>query len=510
MRFAQKLACVIVLVLAAAFSAGGSVLLYGNFADALQNAAQQNEAQHALACYSLESNMLARHSRGDAVDDEFLKQHMSGTHSAVGKHAAYSAVYRNQAAPETQAVFSNLPAGLENSVEGLPDNQMRYVKIDSRVFALYQTPMIEATGLVSAFDVSEIYAVRTRSVQRFLWLEAAVLACAAVAAVLLSHWLTKPLATLTAASADIAGGAYEKRTCIRTADEIGALSGSFDAMAESVEQTVHALEASVQQRDDFMGAFTHELKTPMTAIIGYADTLRTMQCDPDAQKMAAGYIFGEAKRVETLSQKLLQLLVLSEQHIVLCPVSLFTVLRRVEYASKPWWGKVTVSFAPCAADLLVRADADLLTDLLYNLLHNAVKACDAAGAVTVAHTQTQEGICITVGDNGHGIPAHLLERVTEPFFMVDKSRARRSGGSGIGLALCNKIAALHGTQLSIKSGEHKGTVVSFALQLADKALAPHAAQSDKTSVALAAPRKSAHPEAATPIATEEVRKDNEQ
>src|SRR5699024_3746920 len=97
-------------------------------------------------------------------------------------------------------------------------------------------------------------------------------------------------------------------TGVHTGDEIGALSEDFDRMAAAVQEKVAALELSVQQREDFMGAFTHELKTPMTGILGYADLLRTMQPDPEEQREAAGAIFHEAKRLEDLSGKLLKLL----------------------------------------------------------------------------------------------------------------------------------------------------------------------------------------------------------
>ena len=85
---------------------------------------------------------------------------------------------------------------------------------------------------------------------------------------------------------------------MHTGDELEILSQGFDQMAGAVQDKVEALELSVQQRDDFVGAFTHELKTPMTGIIGYADLLRSMQPDPEEQREAAGAIFHEAQRLK--------------------------------------------------------------------------------------------------------------------------------------------------------------------------------------------------------------------
>src|SRR5699024_4058983 len=112
---------------------------------------------------------------------------------------------------------------------------------------------------------------------RFLGLEAVVLAGGAAVLALLARQVTRPLRALTAASARIAGGDYAHRTALHTGDEIEQVSRSFDQMADAVQEKIAALEHSVQQREDFMGAFTHELKPPMTSIIGYADMLRTVQ-----------------------------------------------------------------------------------------------------------------------------------------------------------------------------------------------------------------------------------------
>ena len=139
-------------------------------------------------------------------------------------------------------------------------------------------------------------------------MEAGALGVCALAIVLLTKRMTRPLDELYGASRRIARGDYSARAEVATQDEIGSVAESFNAMAAAVQKNVDALALSARQREEFMGAFTHELKTPMTAIIGYADTLRTLELDPEGRRRAAGYIFSEAKRVEALSGKLLALL----------------------------------------------------------------------------------------------------------------------------------------------------------------------------------------------------------
>ena len=338
---------------------------------------------------------------------------------------------------------------------------------------LYPEAEVETVGnppvtLLTGHDVTSVFAARDRALLRFWEMELVVLVCAGAMIALLSRWLTKPLARLTQASESIAGGAYGERTGLSGGDEIGVLSRSFDAMAAAVQEKVDALELSVRQREDFMSAFTHELKTPMTAVIGYADTLRSMQCEPEQQQRAANYIFSEARRVEALSEKLLQLLGLREQAPALEPLELERVFARAREALGPSVAPVEPVFQP-APGVRVRGDADLLVDLLYNLVQNAARARPKDGRVSIGwHTAAEgQGVDVTVRDTGCGIPAAALARVTEPFYMVDKSRARAGGGSGMGLALCEKIAALHGGRLQIESVEGEGTAVTVRLPAAD-------------------------------------------
>ena len=113
--------------------------------------------------------------------------------------------------------------------------------------------------------------------------------------------------------------------------------------------------------------------------------------------------------------------------------------------------------------LTVQGDADLLCDLVINLVTNAAKASTPGSTIAVCAEQADGSIRLTVQDHGQGIPADKLPRVVEPFYMVDKSRSRRQGGSGLGLALCSRIAQAHGGHMSLESVPGQGS--SFTLHL---------------------------------------------
>ena len=248
---------------------------------------------------------------------------------------------------------------------------------------------------------------------------------------------------------------------MHTGDELEILSQGFDQMAGAVQDKVEALELSVQQRDDFVGAFTHELKTPMTGIIGYADLLRSIQPDPEEQREAAGAIFHEAQRLEALSGKLLQLMGLGEHAPQLVPVQLDSVFAEARRAVAPALNGCILTMQ--SNGLTVQGDADLLCDLVINLVTNAAKASTPGSAIAVCAEQADGSIRLTVQDHGQGIPADKLARVWSRFYMVDKSRSRRQGGSGLGLALCSRIAQAHGGTLAMESELGKGTTVTITL-----------------------------------------------
>lgn len=452
MRFAQKLICVMLLVTTAAFSLGGSALLLGIFQDNLDTAALQEVGRHNMVCRALETEMLNLHTLGETVSDTAME---AALHRAVAPQDAALLLHQQQVVAQVN------DTGWDGA--RLPDSGSSLIRrADDGIYRLYRTDLLGDYTLVSAFCLDDLFAARTRNLQRFLLLEAAVLVGSGIVVAFVSRSLTRPLAALNRASAEIAAGDYARRTGVDTADEIGDLARSFDRMSAAIQEKVDALELSVRQRDDFMGAFTHELKTPMTAILGYADTLRTMQVDPEEQRQAAGAIYHEARRLEALGGKLLQLLHLADEPLELVPVPLQTVFARAARAAQGSLAGCVLEIAPTGAT--VEGDADLLVDLVLNLITNAARASESGQPIRVEAEQAETGVEVRVVDRGRGIPPDQLDRITEPFYMVDKSRARKQGGSGLGLALGAAIARAHGARLEFESAPGQGTTVRFTLK----------------------------------------------
>ena len=279
----------------------------------------------------------------------------------------------------------------------------------------------------------------------------------------LTFYLTRPVRRISRAAKQFSEGQYDKRAVVRSNDELGQLAQSFNDMADSLETKIHELADAAQRQKDFTASFAHELKTPLTSVIGYADTLRSRVLPQKKQVEAANYIFSEGKRLEAMSFALLDLFALERETPKFRKVSTSRLVQDTAASCAYILKEKNIRLETRVEEQELSVVPELLQVLLYNLIDNARKASAEGGIIRLYARQTEGGFRFSVRDNGRGIPKEALERLTEPFYMVDKSRARAEGGAGLGLALCSRIAELHGTSLAFESEVGKGTCVSFVL-----------------------------------------------
>ena len=238
-----------------------------------------------------------------------------------------------------------------------------------------------------------------------------------------------------------------------------AVQAAVTAAALAAAWHYDKLQALNDRQSRFVADLTHELKTPLTSMIGYADLLRSAPLDESRRRAAADAIYHESTRLESLSQQLLALQGLQTDGVTLGSVPVAAVFADVA-RSLP--DAALDCDAPAGAT--VRADRVLLADVLRNLVLNALHAEPKDGTVHLTCAEAGGQWRLTVRDNGCGIPAGALSHLTEPFYRVDKARARANGGSGVGLALCAEIAAAFGTKLEFESTPGEGTTVAICLQ----------------------------------------------
>lgn len=313
-------------------------------------------------------------------------------------------------------------------------------------------------------DITEIYELRASQVSVYRRLLIVTVLIGAAGAWIMASVLTRPLTKLTRASRQIAGGDLTGRANVHSGDELEELSREFNAMADRLEANIEELRASVDRQTAFMGSFAHELKTPMTSIIGYSDLLRRRMLSEEEAQEAANYIFSESRRLEALSIKLQDLIMLKKRDFELTEAEPAAIISGVVRIMRPTLAGAGVTLRYKAGEGRCLLEPDLVKSLLINLVDNARKAMDGEGAVFILSEMTEDGCKISVTDNGRGIPAGELERIKEAFYRVDKSRSRAQGGVGLGLALCDEIAKLHNGTLTVRSVEGRGTSITAELK----------------------------------------------
>ncbi len=218
------------------------------------------------------------------------------------------------------------------------------------------------------------------------------------------------------------------------------------------------------RRQLFMENFAHELKTPMTSILGYSSMMLRGELERPEIPKALETVHFEAERMDKLSHQMLELFVLGHEKAEMKATDVRELCKKLRMAVSPLESKYGLQIRMNAAAGTVRGNEALLITLLKNLCDNACKATENGEEVTLIGSGRGRKYRFTVVDRGIGISRENINRVKEPYFREDKSRSRRQGGAGLGLTLCCRIAELHGSKLEIQSKKGKGTRVSFELE----------------------------------------------
>lgn len=276
---------------------------------------------------------------------------------------------------------------------------------------------------------------------------------------LLSKRITKPVVELTKITKQMAEGDYSVRAEKPAGGEVGILIGNFNVMADKLEENIIELEDSVRREETFTANFAHELKTPLTAIVGYSDMLRSMDLKGKEVKEYSNYIFSQGKRLEKLSFTLMELISVDKQNINFEKINMKKLLKAVGELAKFSMKKKSIQFKVQAGEGYVLGNEELLISMINNLVDNARKAVEKEGTIVLSGGISEGNYVISVQDNGCGMEQEELRKITEAFYMVDKSRARKEGGAGIGMALCKKIVSLHDAKWKIGSKPGVGTTV---------------------------------------------------
>lgn len=505
MKFTGKLFLWIMVLVTAAFIAFGMWMLNFSFRQMLEQERQQASQEIRMFQYFLEVGYQSGEEYGEvyalqkAIESMAINVDRTRSNCIVldGEGACYSG--QHELGQLSAMVDVNQMITFRSGAE---DNHYIWQICEGshgyELVSMCSSRMGEKTYyLLISRNIQGIYDTRADTIRQYRVMLLVLLAVAAVCAWVLARYLTQPIRKLGWVAKRIAAGDLSRRSEYHRADEVGELAESFNIMADRLVEQMREKELEAKRQEDFTAAFAHELKTPLTSIIGYAQMLDTMELDPEDHRMASHYIFAQGKRLEQLSHKLLELVSMEKQDFAVKPIKAMVLGENLWNTMQPIWEMRQVQGSIRMEQATLWGDADLLLSLLYNLLDNATKAVGEKGQISLEgrrirnrkRGEAPEGFDdrgwsgpeeptqpakaagqakwygIRIRDNGRGIPQEEIDRITEPFYMVDRSRSRKEGGAGLGMSLCQRILQLHRGSWKMKSTLGEGTEIWIRLPL---------------------------------------------
>ena len=292
----------------------------------------------------------------------------------------------------------------------------------------------------------------------------------------ISRRITRPIAQLTSSAETLAKGERGDAVKIRGRDEVARLTASFERMADEVTNTRNELERRVSEaesgnraKSDFLAAMSHELRTPLNAIGGYAQLLEMEIHGPltDEQRDALKRLGRSQAHLMGLINDVLNFARVDagQVHYRIDDVDTADAVRGAELLVAPQMRAKGMTFdrAGCESNVLVRADAERLQQILLNLLGNAIKFTPSGGRISVSCEARDEMVDIRVADTGRGIPEDKHAAIFEPFVQAERALNRPNEGVGLGLTISRDLARGMGGDITVASAPGEGATFTLTL-----------------------------------------------
>jgi len=354
-------------------------------------------------------------------------------------------------------IVAGLGYSLGDEVRGLTRQLGIPVTVDGREVAHIILPPTPVERVLIGAEV--LFLSRVNRAVVFGGLGGIVIAL--VVGALLARTLTRPLGELTAATKAIAQGKPAGSVPVRSRDELGQLAASFNVMSAE-------LVRSREQRQQMVADIAHDLRTPLSLIVGHSEAIKDGRLPPSEDSV--GIIHQEALRLNRMIDdlRLLSLAETGELNLVTRPVRAGSLLERVAAVHRPAAEHRGITIEVDIADGLseIEVDPDRMAQVLDNVMSNAIRSTPDGGQIKLIALAHKEMVRLLVRDSGPGIPIDDLVKVFDRFYRTDRARQRHEGGSGLGLAIARSITESHGGRIWAESQPGGGTTITVELPVA--------------------------------------------
>lgn len=321
-------------------------------------------------------------------------------------------------------------------------------------------------------DITTLTGVPIDDVQRTIGQLTAIAIAGSIAILaalsLVAWWMIRlgirPMKEMTDTATRIADGDLAVRVEPGPAGtEVGELAGALNQMLGQIEEAFDERAASEERLRQFVADASHELRTPVTTIRGYAELYRHGGlADPERLADAMRRTEQESARMGRLIEDMLTLARLDEQRpLAVEPVDLAQIAADAANDARVSAPQRTVTLERPDTSTTVVGDPDRIRQVIANVVNNAIVHTDDEVPITITVTEVADGVSVSVRDDGAGMPPEVVDRITERFFRADPARSRHRGGSGLGLSIVDSSVAAMGGSVSIDSRPGEGTSVSM-------------------------------------------------
>ena len=287
---------------------------------------------------------------------------------------------------------------------------------------------------------------------------------------IITKTLLSPIKGMTTAAGAMADGDFSTKITVESEDEIGILATTFNDMAKQIETMLEELKKAEVVRREFVANVSHEMRTPLTSIRTYAETIsETQDMQHDTKEEFLRVIINESDRMAKIVQDLLELSRFDSGTSVLS-IERFSIERSVRdvYAAIALEAKKRNQELNLELEWKlpeIKGDHARIEQVLMNIISNALKYTPDGGKIDISGGSSEKDVWIKIEDTGVGIPQEDLTRVFDRFYRVDKARTRESGGTGLGLSIAKEIITKHGGEIDINSTLGEGTTITVTLPI---------------------------------------------
>lgn len=365
-------------------------------------------------------------------------------------HADGTVYYDNFADPNAMDNHADRPEIRQALENGSGSDIRNSSTVDQSAF-YYAVRLKNGDVMRLAQEASNIWSVYFRSMPLIMLLAAGMACVSLYLAHLLTARLVQPIERMTAHLNNVSGVARYPE---------------LEPFMDMIEQQHEEILRSANMRVEFTANVSHELKTPLTSISGYAELIESGMAQGEQAKTFAAEIHKSANRLLTLINDIIRLSQMDAPmpDLKFEPVDLAQIAANTFEQLEMSARKADVTLQLDAKPAMVEADRQMMDELLYNLCDNAIRYNVHGGSVKLEVRPVRDKVIVCVQDTGIGISPENQEHVFERFYRVDKSRSKATGGTGLGLAIVKHIAVKHNAQIELESELGRGTKISVIFE----------------------------------------------